>query len=166
MAGFGEPTAAPVDASGMTVGVVAARWHGELTDHMLERAVAAAEACGARAVVARVAGSVEIPVVAQALARRCDVVVALGVVIRGATAHFDYVCRSVTDGLTRVALDEGKPVAHGVLTVDNLEQARDRAGLPGSAEDKGWASTVAALDAALAVRSVNTANGHRVGFAG
>ncbi|MFF5214203.1 6,7-dimethyl-8-ribityllumazine synthase [Micromonospora sp. NPDC000442] len=166
MAGFGEPGSAPVDAAGMTVGVVAARWHGDLTDHMLDRAVAAAQACGARAVVARVAGSVELPVVAQALARRCDVVVALGVVVRGATAHFDYVCRSVTDGLTRVALDEGKPVAHGVLTVDTLEQARDRAGLPDSAEDKGWSSTVAALDAALAIRQAATAGNYPVGFTG
>ncbi|WP_341720387.1 6,7-dimethyl-8-ribityllumazine synthase [Micromonospora sp. FIMYZ51] len=164
MAGFGEPGTAPVDAAGMTVGVVAARWHGELTDHMLDRAVAAAQACGARTVVARVAGSVELPVVAQALARRCDVVVALGVVIRGATAHFDYVCRSVTDGLTRIALDEGKPVAHGVLTVDTIEQARDRAGLPDSSEDKGWAATVAALDAALAIRQVATSANQRVGF--
>ena len=90
--------------------------------------------------------------VAQALARRCDAVVALGVVVRGDTAHFDYVCQSVTDGLTRVALDESTPVAHGVLTVDTLEQARDRAGLPDSAEDKGWSATVAALDAALALR--------------
>ncbi|MEV4759891.1 6,7-dimethyl-8-ribityllumazine synthase [Micromonospora sp. NPDC049559] len=153
MAGFGEPELSTVDAAGLTVGVVAARWHAELTDHMLDRAVAAAKACGVNEVVtARVAGSVELPVVAQALARRCDVVVALGVVIRGATAHFDYVCKSVTEGLTRVALDAGKPVAHGVLTVDNLDQARDRAGLPGSAEDKGWAATVAALDAALAIR--------------
>ncbi|GGM42001.1 6,7-dimethyl-8-ribityllumazine synthase [Micromonospora sonchi] len=165
MAGFGEPETAPVDATGLTVGVVAARWHGELTDHMLDRAVAAAQACGARTLVARVAGSVELPVVAQALARRCDVVVALGVVVRGATAHFDYVCRSVTDGLTRIALDEGKPVAHGVLTVDTIDQARDRAGLPGSAEDKGWAATVAALDAALAIRTVTTSATHRVGFA-
>ncbi|MFI6265545.1 6,7-dimethyl-8-ribityllumazine synthase [Micromonospora sp. NPDC051006] len=166
MAGFGEPATAPVDAAGLTVGVVAARWHGELTDHMLDRALAAAQACGARAVVARVAGSVELPVVAQALARRCDVVVALGVVVRGSTAHFDYVCRSVTDGLTRIALDEGKPVAHGVLTVDTIEQARDRAGLPDSAEDKGWAATVAALDAALAIRGVASSNGQRVGFGG
>ncbi|MBQ1051088.1 6,7-dimethyl-8-ribityllumazine synthase [Micromonospora sp. C51] len=164
MAGFGEPGTTPVDAAGMTVGVVAARWHGDLTDHMLDRAVAAARACGARAVVARVAGSVELPVVAQALARRCDVVVALGVVVRGATAHFDYVCRSVTDGLTRVALDEGKPVAHGVLTVDTIEQARDRAGLPDSAEDKGWSSTVAALDAALAIRQTASAGNHPLGF--
>ncbi|KKK06016.1 6,7-dimethyl-8-ribityllumazine synthase [Micromonospora sp. HK10] len=165
MAGFGEPGASAVDAAGLTVGIVAARWHGDLTDHMVDRAVAAAEACGARPVVARVAGSVELPVVAQAMARRYDVVVALGVVVRGATAHFDYVCQSVTEGLTRVALDESKPVAHGVLTVDTLEQARDRAGLPGSAEDKGWAATVAALDAALAVRGLDAANGRRVGFA-
>ncbi|MFX0594923.1 6,7-dimethyl-8-ribityllumazine synthase [Melissospora conviva] len=154
MAGFGEPGVTEVDAAGMTVGVVAARWHGELTDHMLDRAVAAAKACGAETVVARVAGSVELPVVAQALARRCDVVVALGVVIRGETAHFDFVCRSVTDGLTRIALDTGKPVAHGVLTVNTIGQARDRAGFDGSAEDKGWAATVAALDAALTIRAL------------
>ncbi|MFE9657047.1 6,7-dimethyl-8-ribityllumazine synthase [Micromonospora sp. NPDC006431] len=166
MAGFGEPGVTSVDAAGLTVGIVAARWHGDLTDHMVDRAVAAAEACGARAVVARVAGSVELPVVAQAMARRYDVVVALGVVVRGATAHFDYVCKSVTEGLTRVALDEGKPVAHGVLTVETIEQARDRAGLPGSAEDKGWAATVAALDAALAIRGLDATNGHRVGFGG
>ncbi|ROT26544.1 6,7-dimethyl-8-ribityllumazine synthase [Micromonospora sp. HM5-17] len=155
MAGFGEPDASPVDASGLTVGVVAARWHGELTDHMLDRAVTAAKACGVDDVlVARVAGSVELPVVAQALARRCDAVVALGVVVRGATAHFDYVCQSVTEGLTRVALDTSTPVGHGVLTVNTLEQARDRAGLPGSAEDKGWAATVAALEAAVAIRDI------------
>jgi len=106
-------------------------------------------------VVVRVSGSVELPVVAQALARRLDAVVALGVVIRGETAHFDYVCRSVTDGLTRVALDESTPVAHGVLTVDTLEQARKRAGFPDSPEDKGWSATVAALDAALAIRSLS-----------
>lgn len=164
MAGFGEPGVTVVDAAGLTVGIVAARWHGDLTDHMVDRAVAAAEACGAQSVVARVAGSVELPVVAQAMARRYDVVVALGVVVRGATAHFDYVCQSVTEGLTRVALDEGKPVAHGVLTVETIEQARDRAGLPGSAEDKGWAATVAALDAALAVRGLDATNGKRVGF--
>jgi 6,7-dimethyl-8-ribityllumazine synthase len=145
-----------VDAAGLTVGVVATRWHADLVDHMLDRAAAAAKACGVDdVVVARVAGSVELSVVAQALARRCDAVVALGVVIRGETAHFDYVCQSVTEGLTRVALDESTPVAHGVLTVNTREQARDRAGLPGSAEDKGWAATVAALDAALAIRAVS-----------
>ncbi len=155
MAGYGAPELKTVDASGLTLGVVATRWHGELTDHMLERALAAAKECAVSHVVeARVAGAVELPVLAQALARRCDAVVALGVVIRGDTAHFDFVCRSVTDGLTRVALDEATPVAQGVLTVDTIEQARDRAGLPESGEDKGWAATVAALDAALAQRGV------------
>jgi 6,7-dimethyl-8-ribityllumazine synthase len=156
VAGFGAPQESPVDASGLTLGIVATRWHGDLTDYMLERAVAAAEACKVDHVTTvRVAGSVELPVVAQALARRLDAVVALGVVIRGDTAHFDYVCQSVTDGLTRVALDEATPVAHGVLTVDTMDQARERIGLPGSTEDKGWSSTLAALDAALALRHVH-----------
>ncbi|MFV2013093.1 MULTISPECIES: 6,7-dimethyl-8-ribityllumazine synthase [unclassified Micromonospora] len=156
MAGFGEPGVSSVDAAGLTVGVVAARWHTDLVDAMLTRALDAADACGVADVqVVRVAGSVELPVVAQALARRCDAVVALGVVVRGATAHFDYVCRSVTDGLTRVSLDESTPVGHGVLTVETIDQARDRAGLPDSAEDKGWSSMVAVLDAALALRAVH-----------
>ena len=155
MAGFGEPDLPTVEAAGLTVGIVATRWHAGLVDHMVDRAEAAAKACGvADVVLVRVAGSVELPVVAQALARRLDAVVALGVVIRGETVHFDYVCRSVTDGLTRVALDESTPVAHGVLTVDTLEQARQRAGFPDSPEDKGWSATVAALDAALAIRSL------------
>jgi 6,7-dimethyl-8-ribityllumazine synthase len=156
MAGYGEPELSAVEAYGLTLGIVATRWHGDLVDHMVERAEAAAKACGVDNVtVVRVSGAVELPVVAQALARRRDAVVALGVVVRGETAHFDYVCRSVTDGLTRVALDSATPVAHGVLTVNTLEQARDRAGLPDSAEDKGWSAAVAALDAALAVRAVS-----------
>lgn len=156
MSGSGAPEVSVVDAVGLTLGVVATRWHEELTEQMLSRALAAAQACGvSEMVTARVAGSVELPVVAQALARRCDAVVALGVVIRGETAHFEYVCRSVTDGLTRVALDEATPVAHGVLTVDSVAQAHQRAGFADSAEDKGWGATVAALDAALAIRAVN-----------
>lgn len=157
MAGHGVPDLSTVDAVGLRLGIVATRWHTDLVDHMIDRAQAAAQASGVvDVVVARVAGSVELPVVAQALARRVDAVVALGVVVRGATAHFDYVCQSVTAGLTRVALDESTPVAHGVLTVNTLDQARDRAGYPDSPEDKGWSATVAALDAALALRLVST----------
>jgi 6,7-dimethyl-8-ribityllumazine synthase len=155
MAGFGEPDLSTVDAAGLKLGIAVTRWHGDLTGQMLERAEAAAKACGVDQVkVAYVAGSVELSVVAQALARTCDAVVALGVVIRGDTAHFDYVCQSVTDGLTRVALDESTPVSHGVLTVNTIEQARARAGFPDSPEDKGWGAVVAALDAALAIRAV------------
>jgi len=144
-----------VDGTGLTLGIVATRWHAELVDHMLNRAIEAGEASNVDHItVARVDGAVELPVLAQALAHRFDAVVALGVVIRGDTSHFEYVCRSVTDGLTRVALDESTPVAHGVLTVDNLDQARARAGLPGSPEDKGYSATLAALDAAHALRLV------------
>src|SRR3954452_13322758 len=136
MAGHGAPELTTVDAAGLRLGIVATRWHARLTDQLLDRARAAAKECGVTDVAAvRVAGSVELPVVAQELARRCDAVVALGVVIRGETAHFEYVCRSVTDGLTRVALDASTPVAHGVLTVDSVEQARARAGRPDSSED-------------------------------
>ena len=156
MAGSGVPDLSTVDATGLRLGVVATRWHSELTDHMLARAVEAAKASGVTDVVAvRVAGSVELPVVAQTLARTTDAVVALGVVIKGETAHFDYVCRSVTDGLTRVALDAGVPVGQGVLTVYDVDQARARAGLPGSPEDKGWDATVAALDTAVTLRTLH-----------
>jgi 6,7-dimethyl-8-ribityllumazine synthase len=155
MAGYGTPDLETVDAAGLTLGVVASRWHEELSTQLLDRALEAAKACGVEHVtVARVAGSVELPVVAQALARRHDAVVALGVVIRGETAHFVHVCESVTQGLTRVALDESTPVAHGVLTVDDVDQARDRVGYPESSEDKGWSATVAALDAVLTLRRV------------
>jgi 6,7-dimethyl-8-ribityllumazine synthase len=155
MAGFGDPHMETVDAAGLTLGIVGSRWHAGLVDHMIERAGAAAKACGVDDVcVIRVAGAVELPVVAQALARKYDAVVAIGVVIKGETEHFEYVCDSVTTGLTRIALDEGTPVSHGVLTVHSLGQARDRAGLEDSIEDKGWASAVAALDAALSLRDI------------
>ena len=155
MAGFGDPHLETVDAAGLRLGIVGSRWHADLVDHMIERAKAAAQACGVEdVVVSRVAGSVELPIVAQALARRCDAVVALGVVIKGETDHFKYVNDSVTAGLTRVALDEQTPVGHGVLTVHSLGQARDRAGLEDSIEDKGWQATVAVLDAALTIREL------------
>ena len=155
MAGFGDPHLDTVDAAGLRLGIVGSRWHSDLVDHMLDRAQQAAKACGVDDVItARVAGSVELPVVAQALAKRCDAVVALGVVIRGETAHFNYVNDAVTAGLTRVSLDAQTPVAHGVLTVESLGQAKDRAGLEDSIEDKGWQATVAVLDAVLAIRDL------------
>jgi 6,7-dimethyl-8-ribityllumazine synthase len=155
MAGFGDPHMETVDASGLRLGIVGSRWHADLVDHMIERAWEAAKACNVADVfVARVAGAVELPVVAQALARKYDAVVALGVVIKGETQHFEYVSDSVTSGLTRVALDESTPIGHGVLTVHSLGQARDRAGLEDSIEDKGWATAVAVLDAALSLRLI------------
>lgn len=155
MSGAGRPEAGAVDASGLTLGIVCTRWHAPVTGPLLERAVATAAECGVGApVVVRVAGALEIPVVAQQLARDLDAVVCLGAVIRGDTPHFDYVCDSVTAGLTRVALDEGTPVGNGVLTCETLDQALDRCGLDHSHEDKGMEATVAALDTALTLRGL------------
>ena len=103
-------------------------------------------------------GTFELPVVAAELARTHDAVVALGVVVRGGTPHFEYVCSAATDGLTRVALDTGTPVGFGVLTCDDDEQALDRAGLEGSTEDKGYEATAAALHTALTLRELRDAH--------
>jgi 6,7-dimethyl-8-ribityllumazine synthase len=147
-----------VDAAGLSVAIASARWHAEITDSLTGRAVAAARACGvADPLVVRVTGAVELPVVAAELARRHDAVICLGAVIRGGTPHFECVCDAVTAGLTRAALDTGTPVGNGVLTCDTLDQARDRAGLPDSREDKGWEATIAALDTALVLRSLRCA---------
>lgn len=155
MSGEGRPQQATVRADGITLAIAATRWHGQITDALVARALAAAAACGvADPLIVRVAGAVELPVVAAELARGRDAVVCLGAVIRGGTPHFDYVCDAVTMGLTRVALDARVPVGNGVLTCDTLDQARDRCGLPGSSEDKGWEATVAALDTALVLRSL------------
>jgi len=156
VSGQGRPHAAPVQAGGLRLGIVATRWNAEITDALLDRAVMAASACGVGSpTVVRVAGAVELPVVAAALARQHDAVACLGAVIRGGTPHFEYVCDAVTYGLARIPLDTGTPVGHGVLTCDTLGQARDRCGGPGSAEDKGWEAVVAALDAALVLRRLS-----------
>jgi 6,7-dimethyl-8-ribityllumazine synthase len=164
MSGTGRPAASAVEAGGLTLGLVAARWHGQITDQLVARAVQAGRDSGAEVTVVRVAGSLEIPVVAQALARRCDAVVALGAVIRGETAHFEYVCDSVTSGLTRISLDEEVPIGNGVLTCDSLEQAVDRSGVPGSHEDKGYEATVAALETALLLRELRSQKTVTAGF--
>ena len=146
MSKAGAPAVEAFDASDLRVAVVAASWHTEVMDGLIagaRRALAAHGVGDAR--VVRVPGTFELPVVAAALARDHDAVVALGVVVRGGTPHFEYVCSAATDGLTRVALDHDTPVGFGVLTCDTDEQALDRAGLDGSSEDKGWEATAAAL---------------------
>ena len=155
MSGQGRPELSTVDAAGLSLAIAATRWHAEITDSLVDRAVTAAKACGVTdPLVVRVAGAVELPVIAQQLATSHDAVVCLGAVIRGGTPHFEYVCDAVTAGLTRVALDCGTPVGNGVLTCNSLEQARDRSGLPDSSEDKGWEAVVAALDTAILLRAL------------
>jgi len=155
VSGTGRPGGRVVDGGGLSLAIAATRWHAEITDQLVERAVAAALACGIpEPVVVRVPGAVELPVVAAELARRHDAVACLGAVIRGGTPHFDYVCDAVTYGLTRVALDAGTPVGNGVLTCDTLAQAMDRSGGEKSTEDKGWDAVVAAVETALVLRSL------------
>ena len=157
MSGAGAPTIS-VDGAGITVDVVAAQWHTEVMDGLVAGALRAIERAGATARVVRVPGAFELPVVAEGLARGgARVIVGLGVVVKGATPHFEYVCDAVTRGLTDVARTHAVPVGFGVLTTDNDEQALDRAGLPGSTEDKG----AEAVEAALATYAVLTEIGAR-----
>ena len=156
MSGHGAPDQAAFDASGLKVAVVAASWHTRVMDGLVAGAERALAAYGiSEPEVIRVPGTFELPVVAAALAQvGYDAVVALGVVVRGGTPHFEYVSSATTDGLTRVALDAGRPVGFGVLTLDDEQQGIDRAGLPGSHEDKGAEAADAAVRTALVLREL------------
>ncbi|MEF3403689.1 6,7-dimethyl-8-ribityllumazine synthase [Agromyces sp. CCNWLW203] len=154
MSGAGSP-ALDIDGRGLTITIVAGSWHDEITNGLIAGATRTLEASGADFSLVRVPGSFELPVVAKAaLEAGADAVVALGVIIRGGTPHFEYVSAAATDGLTRVALDTGKPVGFGVLTLDDEQQGLDRAGLPGSKEDKGREAAEAAVATVRALQSV------------
>jgi 6,7-dimethyl-8-ribityllumazine synthase len=156
MSGVGAPApGAPVDATGVRVVVIAGTWHDVITDGLIAGAARALDAAGATWSLVRVPGSFELPVAAKAaLDAGADAVVALGVIIRGGTPHFEFVSSAATDGLTRVALDTGKPVGFGVLTLDDEQQGLDRAGLEGSKEDKGYEAADAAVRTALVLRDL------------
>jgi 6,7-dimethyl-8-ribityllumazine synthase len=158
VSGEGIPQQEPFDCSDLRVGVVAASWHEQVMDGLLsgtERALKDYQVTPVE--VVRVPGSFELPVVAAALATRgCDAVIALGVVIRGGTPHFEFVCSAATDGLSRVTLDHDVAVGFGLLTCDTEEQALDRAGFAGSSEDKGYEAAAAALVTATELRRIRT----------
>ena len=154
-----------MEARGVSLAIVATRWHDEVTTALLESAVRTAQDCGVQEpTVVRVSGAVELPVVAQALAATHDAVAALGLVLRGGTPHFEYVCDAVTYGLTRVSLDSHTPVGNGVLTCDTEEQARARSGQSGSTEDKGREAVLAALDTAVTLKKLRTGTHTREAF--
>jgi 6,7-dimethyl-8-ribityllumazine synthase len=146
MSGAGAPKI-EIDASGLQVAIVVTSWHTEITDGLLAGAERALQKAGNDTYeVWRVPGAFELPLGAQkAIDAGADVVIALGVVIQGDTPHFEYVCHSATDGLTRVQLDTGVPIGFGLLTVDTQQQALDRAGLADSKEDKGAEAVEAAV---------------------
>jgi 6,7-dimethyl-8-ribityllumazine synthase len=155
MSGHGAPQQTEIDARGLRVVIVAGTWHETISDGLIAGAERVLAASGADYSLVRVAGSFELPVVAKAaLEAGADAVVALGVIIRGGTPHFEFVSSAATDGLTRVALDTGKPVGFGVLTLDDEKQGLDRAGLAGSKEDKGAEAADAALRTALTLREL------------
>jgi 6,7-dimethyl-8-ribityllumazine synthase len=154
VSGAGSPEIA-VDGTGLTVVIVAGRWHDVITDGLIAGATRVLEASGASFSLVRVPGSFELPLACKvALENGADAVVALGVIIRGGTPHFEYVSAATTDGLTRVALDTGKPVGFGVLTRDDEQQGLDRAGLPGSKEDKGEEAASAAIATARVLQEL------------
>jgi 6,7-dimethyl-8-ribityllumazine synthase len=145
-----------VDASGLKVAIVAGLWHTQIIDGLIAGAERSLGEAHASWELIRVPGSFELPVVAKAaLEAGADAVVALGVIIRGGSPHFDFVADAATAGLTRVALDAGKPVGFGLLTLDDEQQGLDRAGLPGSKEDKGAEAAEAAIATALAIRALS-----------
>ena len=161
MAGSGAPELGinPTDVkrcSQLRVAIVAAQWHTEVMDALVANAVKALAEHGIdEPTLVRVPGCFELPVAAHALAKhRYDAIVALGVVIRGGTPHFEYVCQAATEGLTQVSVESGIPVGFGVLTCDNEQQAIDRSGLPGSAEDKGREAALSAVATALTLRKL------------
>jgi 6,7-dimethyl-8-ribityllumazine synthase len=145
MSGQGRTDQDIVEAPGVRVAVVAASWHDDVMAGLMAGAQAYLDACGAVVDLVRVPGSFEIPIVAARLAATHDAVVALGVIVRGGTPHFEYVSGAVTDGLGRVALDSCTPIGFGILTCDTVEQALDRAGGPDASEDKGQEAAAAAL---------------------
>jgi 6,7-dimethyl-8-ribityllumazine synthase len=156
VSGEGAPATAPIDCHDLRVAVVAASWHQRVMDGLVDGARRAlADSRVEAPIVVRVPGSFELPVVAKALADKgYEAVIALGVVIRGGTPHFDYVCSAATDGLARVALDTGAAIGFGLLTCDTEEQALARAGLDGSVEDKGYQAASAALTTAMSLRRI------------
>lgn len=156
MSGAGLPTFGTIDATGLSVAVVSSTWNVEITDILHEHAIAKAKELGASVYDMRVVGALEIPVVVAKLAPHFDAVVATGCVVKGGTPHFDYVCDSVTEGLTRIALDSGTPIGNGVLTTNTLQQARERSGVEGASEDKGADAMFAALHTALTLKKIDT----------
>jgi len=146
-----------LDARGMRIAIVAGRFNDHVTKPLLEGALSTFDECGADAdavPVHWVPGAFEVPLVAKRLAvsGTVDAVVCLGAVIRGDTAHFDYVAGPCAYGVARVALDTGIPVVFGVLTTDNLEQAMDRAG--GCEGNKGAEAAATAIEMVALLRSL------------
>ena len=155
MSSAGAPTL-EIDGTGLRVTIVAASWHSAVMDGLIAGAHRALDDAGVKDVrEVRVPGAFELAVAASRAAhRRPDAIVALGVIIRGGTPHFDYICQAATMGLSEVALTSGVPVGFGLLTCDDEAQALDRAGLADSHENKGAEAALAAIATVVALRGI------------
>lgn len=146
-----------LDAKGLTFGIVVSRFNSFICERLLEGAVDALVRHGASEAditVARIPGAFEIPLAAKTMAasRKFDAVICLGAVIRGSTPHFEYVSSEVSKGVASVSLDSGIPVAFGVLTVDTIEQAVERAGT--KAGNKGFEAAVTAIETVNVIKAL------------
>ncbi|GBE58218.1 6,7-dimethyl-8-ribityllumazine synthase [bacterium BMS3Abin01] len=140
-----------LDAKGLKFGIIIARFNEFISTHLLDGAIdcLVRHNAGKTAIeVAWVPGAFEIPLVASRMAGsgKYDAIICLGAIIRGGTPHFDYVAAEASKGIAKVALDSGVPVAMGVLTTDNIEQAVERAGTKGG--NKGWQAAAGAIEMA------------------
>ncbi|MBI2793294.1 MAG: 6,7-dimethyl-8-ribityllumazine synthase [Ignavibacteria bacterium] len=145
------------------IAIVASRWHEELANSLVEAAVTTLISCGTRdrdIEVIRVPGAFEIPVTVAALARthRFDAVIALGIVIRGETAHFEFIAGPVANSLQSIAIDEEIPCVFGVLTTDTEEQARERSG--GRVGNKGVEAAYVALEMSSVLHEIHSGLHH------
>jgi 6,7-dimethyl-8-ribityllumazine synthase len=129
------------------VAIVSSSWHLDICNELIAGATRALEAAEVKKIkVVYVPGSFEIPLAAQKMFEKgYDAVVAVGLVLKGETPHFDYVCQGVTQGVVDAQLKWSKPIGYGVLMCNDLDQAIARSGRPGSKEDKGYDSAIAAL---------------------
>ena len=156
MSGSGAPNQKIPQLANVRIGIATAQWHREISDALLSGAERACRQAGIQQVRSDwVPGSFELPLAAQSLFEAgFEAVVVLGLVLRGQTPHFEYVCDGVTRGVMDVMLQTKKPIGFGVLMCDTMEQAKARVGLPGSTEDKGFEATVAALEMLQLQRSL------------
>lgn len=129
------------------IAIISASWHMDICAQLVAGARRACEAAGVKSITEiYVPGSFELPLAAQrAFEDGVDGVIVVGLVLRGETPHFDYVCQGVTQGIMDVQLKFSRPIGFGVLMCDTLEQAHARSGVSGSKEDKGFDAAVAAL---------------------
>ncbi len=138
-----------LDATHLRIGVVVSRFNGFITEQLASGALETLEKRGCQhenISFVKVPGAWELPIAAKLMAPRCDAIIALGAVVRGDTPHFEYVAGAAANGLTQVSIETGVPIAFGVLTTDDMQQAMDRAG--GKSGNKGCEAAEAAIELA------------------